>query len=146
MNCEWLPPTVVGFALGFLGSYGMFLIQRRCQKKDDVDYCMKVVRSLISEIEEGTKRAKSMAEWLDTGRVSLARVYTALWESTNQRLAATLQDTEVLRLLHRIYLRFDLINFNCEADRPGTGAAFAKQYLLEVEENLSELKGLIENA
>jgi hypothetical protein len=69
----------------------------------------------------------------------MGRIYTDLWHTTNQRLAATLSDTETLAVLHRIYYRFDLINFNCERDEPGAGAAFAKEYMTDMEANLCRL-------
>ena len=94
-------------------------------------------------VEEGIERAMYMANLHGQDKFSFSRIYTALWQSTNQCLAASLDHAEMLILLHRIYYRFDLINFNCEKDRPGSGGAFAKQYMNEIKENLSKLKALL---
>lgn len=142
---EWIT-ALGGFSLGLLSSYLILRIQRSWKAKDDNEYNKKVIESLISEIEEGINRAKTMGELNSKSKVSFSRIYTMLWESTNQRLAGTLGNAEILTLLHRIYYRFDLINFNCEIDRPGAGGAFAKQYLNELQENLSNLKVLLRKA
>lgn len=142
---EWIT-ALGGFALGLLSSYLILRIQRSWKAKDDNAYNKKVIESLISEIEEGIDRAQTMGDLNSQGKVSFSRIYTMLWESTNQRLAGTLGNAEILTLLHRIYYRFDLINFNCEIDRPGSGGAFAKQYLTEMQENLSNLKVLLRNS
>jgi DNA-binding phage protein len=136
---EW-PSALAGFALGLLSSYLILRVQRSWQRKDDAIYTEKVINSLIVEISEGLDRAKYMASLADQRGASFGRIYTALWESTSQRLAATLSDAETLALLHRLYYRFDLINFNCDAGRPESGGAFAKQYLGEIEGNLAKLK------
>jgi len=133
----------LGFALGLLGSYLGLLVQRSWQKKDDRDYTHQVLQSLIAEIEEGLDRAMMMAKLADEGGASFGRIYTALWESSNQRLAATLRDTKTLKLLHQIYYRFELINFNCDHRRPDAGSAFAREYAAEIEANLTSLQGLI---
>ncbi len=139
---DWVS-ALSGFALGLTSTLITIRIQRRWKTKDDEKYSRKIVEGLITEIEEGITRSKSMIELLSAGKVSFSRIYTVLWQSTNQRLAATLSNTEMLKVLHRIYYRFDLINFNCEMNRPGPGGAFAKTYLSEVQENLGQLKNFI---
>lgn len=140
---DWILPALFGFALGLAGSLISIRLERNWQKKDESAYNKKVIESLIVEIEEGIGRAKYMADLLDDGNISPSRIYIALWQSTGRRLAETLADMEALALLHRIYYRFDLINFNCESTRPESGAAFAKQYFDELCENLSKLKVLV---
>ncbi len=132
-----------GFALGLLSTWLTIRVQRSWKKKDDDTYNRKIVEGLITEIEEGIRRSKYMIELHGKNQASFSRIYTALWQSTNQRLAATLSNPEILKLLHRIYYRFDLINFNCKMNRPGSGGAFAKTYLSELEKNLLTLKTLI---
>jgi hypothetical protein len=119
-------------------------VQRSWKTKDDDAYSRRITESLIMEIEEAIGRSKYMIELHNAKRASFSRLYVALWQSTNQRLAATLADVDVLTLLHRIYYRFDLVNFNCESGRPESGGAFAKEYLPEVEQNLSKLKEVVE--
>lgn len=134
---------MLGFALGVLGSYLGLRLERSWQQKDDRDYTQQVLVSLIAEVEEGLDRAKMMARLADEGSASLGRVYTALWESSMQRLAATLRDTKTLRLLHQIYYRFELINFNCDHGRPDAGGAFARDYAAEIATNLTTLQELV---
>ena len=131
-----------GFGLGLISTLLTIRVQRGWKKKDDETYSKKVVRSLIAEIEEAITRAKFMIEQYNKNGVSFSRLYIGFWESTIQRLAATLSNTETLRLLHRIYYRFDLINFNCEMDRPDSAGDFAKTHIAEVEENLVKLREL----
>jgi hypothetical protein len=132
-----------GFALGLLSTWLTIRVQRSWKTKDDKTYSRKIVESLITEIEEAIIRAKYMIDLHNKGQASFSRLYIALWQSTNQSLASTLSDTEILKLLHRIYYRFDLINFNCEMGRPGSGGAFAETHLPEVEKNFAKLKELI---
>lgn len=143
---DWILPALFGFALGLASSYLILLVQRQWQAKADAVYTRNVVANLIVEIEEGIGRALEMVHQLDAGSVSMGRIYVDLWHTTSQRLAATLSDTEMLSLLHRIYYRFDLINFNCSVERPGPAAAFAKEYLEELEANLSKLKDMVAKA
>lgn len=70
-------------------------------------------------------------------------VSTLLSGTLCQRLASNLKDPEVLTLLHKIYHRFDLINFNFKKERLGAGAAFAQTYADEIENNLKLLKNHI---
>jgi len=142
---DWVS-ALGGFALGLLSTLLTIRIQRSWKAKDDKTYSGKIIKSLVTEIEEGISRAKGMIDLLDKGQASFSRIYIALWESTNQKLAAALDDTEILKLLHRIYYRFDLINFNCQMDRPGSGGAFAKSYIAEVETNFEALKQKINNS
>ena len=138
---DWIS-ALGGFCLGLFSTLLTIRLQRGLNKKDDEIYSKKVVHSLIAEIEEAISRAKFMIRLRDENGVSFSRLYIRLWESTSQRLAATLSNTETLLLLHRIYYRFDLINFNCEMDRPGPAGAFAETHIAEVEENLAKLKRL----
>lgn len=139
---EWVS-TLFGFFLGLAGSLLTMTIHRRWAAKDDERYTKKIVDALITEIEEAVDRVKYLIHLRDEEKVSFSRLYKALWESTNKRLASTLSNSEILKLLHRIYYRFDLINFNCELGRPGAGAAFAEVHLQEVEINLKKLKELL---
>lgn len=50
-----------------------------------------------------------------------------------------INDIEIIGILHKIYYRFDLINFNMERDAFGVGAAFAEQYISEIEINYNKL-------
>ncbi len=75
----------------------------------------------------------------------MSRIYVALWDSMKVELSKNIQDPEILRLLHKIYYRFDLINFNMNHDRFGAGAGFAKEYLSEMKANLTALKERIKD-
>lgn len=140
---EWIWSSLAGFVLGLLSSLVVLAIQRRSDEKTAQRYARKVVKSLASEIEEGISRAEGIVQMLAQNKVSFSRIYTELWQSTNKELASGLKELNVLVLLHRIYYRFDLINFNFDKDRPGPAAAFAKDYLAEMKANLTTLQATI---
>src|SRR5512145_247424 len=124
---EW-GSIFVGFAIGLLGTLLGTRLQRSWQEYDDKRFRQKTIESLIVEIQNGLERTKGLIEMRTRGEVSFGRIYVALWDSVSQRLAGSLKDGEVLKLLHQIYYRFDLINFNFEKDRPGVSGAFAESY------------------
>lgn len=136
---EWVT-AVFGFALGLLSSYLILRVQRSWQRKDDRHYTAQVLKNLVIEILEGLERTRYMAGLTAEGSESYGRIYTGLWDSSNQRLAATLEDADTMALLHRIYYRFALVNFNCDQGRAGAGGAFASEYLSELERNTKELQ------
>lgn len=139
-NVDWFFGAVAGFAFGLLSAYLTLRVQRSWQSQDQAAYAAKIVASLVSEIEEGISRTRYLAGLHERGEVSFSRIYTALWESTNQSLAASLRDADLLKLLHQIYYRFDLINFNFAGNRPGPAGAFAAEYLGQLEEDLARLR------
>ncbi|MGV8084480.1 MAG: hypothetical protein AB2L09_12760 [Coriobacteriia bacterium] len=135
---EWVT-ALLGFALGLLSSYLVLRVQRNWQLKEDRRYTEQVLKNLVIEIDEGLERTRYMAGLASQNSESYGRIYTGLWDSSNQRLAATLEDADTMALLHRIYYRFALINFNCDQGRAGVGGAFAAEYLSELEANAQEL-------
>lgn len=134
--------ALVGSVFGLICTLLAIRVQREWKKKDDETYSKKVIRSLIAEIEEAITRAKFMIKLHDKNGGSFSRLYIGLWESTFQRLSEIISNIETLSLLHRIYYRFDLINFNCEMNRPSSAGDFAKTHIAEVEENLAKLREL----
>ncbi len=136
---EW-ESILVGFAMGLFATLIGVRLQRSWQEFDDKRFRQKVLESLIVEIQNGLERTKGLINLRNQGKISFGRIYVALWDSVNQRLAGSLKDGEVLNLLHQIYYRFDLINFNFDKDRPGASGAFAQTYADEIENNLKLLK------
>jgi hypothetical protein len=137
---ESLVLLVSGWGLGILSTRLAQSSVQRLRKRDDAKEARKIVDSLTVESEQGLERAKYMAKLATEGHASYGRIYTALWDSLLPRLVATLDDAETLRLLHVIYHRFDLINFNCEAGRAAAGGAFARDGVPIIEDNLADLK------
>ena len=129
-----------GFVLGLVATLISRWLDSEKEERDNAAYNRKVVGSLVKEVEEGVERVRTMVKIRSEQKVSMSRIYTALWQSTNQRLASTLADGETLTLLHGIYYRFDLVNFNCEMNRPSAAGAFAAQYLPTLEADLASLK------
>lgn len=115
-------------------------LRRSWQEFDDKRFRKKVLEGLVFEIQNGLERTRGLIDLRNQGKFSFGRIYVALWDSVSQRLAGSLKDGEVLNLLHQIYHRFDLINFNFEKDRPGASGAFAAKYAEEIESNLKLLK------
>ena len=139
---EW-KSILVGFAMGLFATLIGVRLQRSWQEYDDKRFRQKTLESLIVEIQNGLERTKGLIDMRNRGEISFGRIYVALWDSVSQRLAGSLKDGEVLNLLHQVYYRFDLINFNFEKNRPGVGGAFAETYADEIERNLKLLKNRI---
>ncbi len=137
----------LGFSLGLASTLLTIRLQRSWSRKDDEVYNLKILDGLVFEIEEAIKRSKSIIKFFDEDEkkplLSNSRLYVALWESVLQRLARTLTNPDILKLLHRIYYRFDLINFNFEMNRPDASVDFARTHIGEVENNLTKLKEII---
>ncbi len=132
--------VIIGFMLGIVGSIIVEWVRRFWKKKDEKKYAQKLLQALCKEIEEGIKRCNYIVTIRKQKKKSLSRIYVALWDSAKIRISEVIEDLEVLRLLHQIYYRFDLINFNMERGEFGVGGAFAKQYIAEIKENYSSLK------
>ena len=133
----------IGAFIGFGSSIGVEYIKRRWKEKDQKEKNKIILKALEKEIEEGIERSKGLIGFLKNNKFSFSRIYIEYWTSTNSILAQHINDIEILNLLHRIYYRFNLINFNMEQDRFGVGAAFAKEYINEIKENFEKFKNII---
>jgi len=134
---------VVGALIGFCSSIGIEKVKKFWEEKDQEEKNKNMLKAIEKEIEEGIERSKGLIEFLENKKFSFSRIYTEYWTSTNAMLAQNIDDIEILNLLHRIYYRFDLINFNMEKDRFGVGAAFAKEYINEIKNNYEKFKNKI---
>ena len=104
----------------------------------------KLLVALVEEAEEGVARCEGLAKAAREARVSFSRVHVSMWKSMRLELWQCLEDVEILRLLDSIYRRFDLVNFNMQREAFVIGAAFAAEYLPEMQQNLSKLQTEIE--
>jgi len=129
---------VIGAILGFSGALIIESIKRCWEKRDQEEKNKKMLKGLEIEISEGINRCRALIKFRKGKKISFSRIYTAFWDSIKFELSQNLKDVEILRLLHRIYYRFDLVNFNMERDRFGVGAAFAKEYIDEIEKNFKK--------
>ena len=145
MTCQYIG-VIVGAILGFASSTAAECIRRHLDQRDRRKRRKQLLSGIVKEIEEGIDRCQTIVHFRDIDRSSLSRIYTAFWESTIAELLQHIEDPEVLGLLHSIYYRFDLVNFNMEKDRFGSGAAFASQYLEEIQVNLSELQARLNSS
>lgn len=134
----------IGAFIGFGSSVGIEYIKRCWERKDWKKRNKNILKALEKEIEEGINRSEGLIRFLKNNKLSFSRIYTEYWASTSSILAQHTNDIEILNLLHRIYYRFDLINFNMEHDRFGVGAAFARDYIDEVKENFKHLKNKVD--
>ncbi len=131
--------AILGFASSVLAEY----IRRAWDRRERRKRGKELLSAIVEELEEGVSRCEYLVKARNENRVSFSRIYIALWDSSKVELSQYIEDLkapEVLRLLHKIYYRFDLINFNMEREEFGVGSAFAEQYLSEIQENLSKLK------
>gem|GEM_PF-3693455 len=146
MSCKDALLIVFGAALGFgLGILADF-VRRTLDRRERSKRTKELLSAILEEVKEGVSRCEGLTEKRETNRVSFSRIYLSLWESSCAELAQqieALKEPEILRLLHKIYYRFDLVNFNMEREAFESGAAFAAEYLEEMKENLSKLKKLL---
>jgi len=136
---------IIGAIIGFGSSIGVEWTKQCWEKKNQREKTRRMLKALEKEIEEGIERSKALIKFLQNDKLSFSRIYIKYWESINSILAQCIDDIEILNLLHRIYYRFDLINFNMEHQRFGVGAAFAREYIDEIKENFEKLKMKIQN-
>ena len=131
--------VILGALIGFFVNIIIDFNRRIYAKRDLQERRKKLFVAILNEVDEGVNRCHGLVEKLDKDEGSFGRIYTAFWDSMKNEIALYIEDIEVLKLLHSIYYRFDLVNFNMEKNRTGVGAAFAKQYLSEMQANLEML-------
>ena len=136
--------VIIGAILGFVGTGIIELLKRHWANDDQKVYSKKLLQAISKEIEEGITRCEWLIEASKDGKGSYSRIYIALWDSSRIRIAEVIEDTEILHLLHKIYYRFDLINFNMENGRFGPGAAFAREYISDIKSSYELLKRKID--
>lgn len=133
--------SILGFGFSQLAEYARRHFDRIEQRKSS----FQMLLAVINEVEEGISRCEGLVEKLKNNKVSFSRVYVSLWDSVNSELSKNINDLEILILLHKIYYRFDLVNFNMNREDFGAGSGFAKEYLSEMKANLITLKERIKN-
>lgn len=116
-------------------------IWRRISDKRSNDKRIKtILKTIQKEIEEGIIRCELLVELINKEAISFSRIYNVLWDAARLEICRNIRDLDLLQSLHQIYYRFDLINFNMEREEFAKGAAFAKQYLVEIKENYKKIK------
>jgi hypothetical protein len=131
--------AVLGFLLSLLGEYTRRVWERNKRR----EYAKGFLSAILVEVEEGVSRCEWLVKKRKDHGESYSRIYVALWESSRNELVEYIEDLnarEVLRLLHKIYYCFDLINFNMQREKFGVGGAFAEDKLSEITSSLSKLK------
>jgi hypothetical protein len=132
--------AAVGAGLSLIPGLVLDEVRRSRDRRDRHDRAERVVRALTMEVEEGVHRCEALSALLGRVEVSYSSVYTSLWDTTQAELAQWLEDVESLVLLHRIYYRFHLVNFNMNRGEFGVGARFAQEYIEEMKDNLSKVR------
>ena len=138
--------VIVGAVLGFLSAVLAEGIRRTRDRHDRDKYGKLLLSVIVKEAEVGIDRCQAIVKLADKGRLSYSRIYTGFWDSTRGELLQYIEDTEVLGLLISIYYHFDLVNSNLELERIDAGVAFARQYLEEMQVNLSNLKARLNSS
>jgi len=132
--------SIIGFVFSILGD----IIRNRSNKKRRKHNGEQLIKSILNEIEQGTKRCDSLIRMKAEGKISFSRIYVSLWQSMQVDLShyiyEFLKDPNILKLIHSIYYTFDLINFNMEREEFGVGAAFANDHRKKIENEYIELK------
>ena len=130
-----------GAALGFGFAYLTEWRRRLDERKDKAERSKQIALDVSLEVLQGIRRCVNMTKGISQKPASLSfgRIYTAFWDSVKDELARDLEDREILKLLHRIYHRFDLVNFNMQRGKLSVGAAFAKSHLQGMVEDLDNV-------
>ena len=127
----------LGFALTQLTEW----IRRYVEWRGKAKRLRCIALDISKEALQGVTRCKNLAKGITTEpqSISFGRIYTALWDSIKDELARDFDEREILRLFHRIYHRFELVNFNLQRNAFGPGASFAKTYLEEMIKDLENI-------
>jgi len=99
--------------------------------------------AILTEIETGMERSNKLAEMAKRGKGSFSRVYVGFWDSLRNQIPLYAFEAEVLKLLHSIYYRFDLINFNMNQGNYGAGGGMARDHLDKLLEETRQLKEIV---
>jgi hypothetical protein len=133
-------PLAVGAVLGFASAIGSEWVRRRWEKNARKDHGKKLLEAVLDEVRQGMERCDYLIRMKKNGNVSFSRVYTALWDSSRLDLSQTIEDLEILRLLHSLHYRFDLINFNMNRGEFGVGAAHTEDHSASMQDYLKKLE------
>jgi hypothetical protein len=130
-----------GAALGFILTQLTEWRRTHDERKDKAQRSKQIAFDVSLEALQGIKRCVNLTKGISQKPASLSfgRIYTAFWDSVKDELARNFGDREVLKLLHRIYHRFDLVNFNMQRGKLAVGAAFAKSHLQGMVEDLDNV-------
>jgi hypothetical protein len=156
--------TILGFGFTMLAEH----IKRGWSQRDRLERANQFLTLIIEEIQNGIERCKFIKQLRDGSeekmikeiqqneeqltekemekeikkgiKVSPSRIYVSFWNSIMIELSQCIKNTEIVGLLHSIYSRFDLVNFNMERNDFLMGANFADTHIPKIEHNLSELK------
>ncbi len=138
---------LVGAALGLCVALVTDAVSRGCARREASSKLDVLLELLAFEVREGVHRCQSLIDMSNDGKYSCSRIYTAAWDAARAALAehahAGRLSYEVLTVLHRLYYRFDLINFNMEAGRLDKGVGFARQYIEDVRTNETKFEKLM---
>ncbi len=119
------------------------------------------LEAIMEEIETGLERCKTIVNDVQVLKdkdgnvrtnpdgtsiftISPTRVYTTLWDSINSNFINTIEQNDTVKLLHKIYYRFSLVNFQADRQDWVKAYAFAKKYSCEIDQNRSKLKKIVE--
>ena len=133
---------IVGALIALASTLFLDHKKRAREKSEQRDRARQLLKAIIEEVKMGISRCAGLSKRLDDNppSISFSRVYTALWDSTLPELSKTINNLEILRLLNSTYYYFDLVNFNMNRNEFAVGAAFAKDKLTYLQENLSKLE------
>lgn len=133
------------FLGALIGIFSTFFVEhkkRLREKNEQIEHGRKLLKAIIEEVKMGINRCEYLAKNISSASpsISFSRIYTGLWDSTLPELAKSIEDLEIIRILDNIYYYFDLVNFNMNRNEFGIGAAFARDKLLNLKDNLRNLE------
>lgn len=133
---------VVGALIGICSTLFVEHKKRIRDQYDRRDRGKQLLKAILEEVKIGVERCNGLSKRLDETppSISFSRIYTGLWDSAIPELSKSIDDLEIIRLLNSVYYYFDLVNFNMNRNEFGIGAAFAKDKLPYLKENLAKLE------
>jgi len=144
MSLEQIGLIAFGAGLGFffsiIGQQLTYRHERESKIADDEIKRKNLFTALLIEIETGMNRATGLVRMISEEKISFSRIFTPFWESAIGDLINLVKDENVIRPIFVLYYRFNLINFNMDQMRFGSGAAFAETYIVEMNQNIKDIK------
>ena len=133
---------IVGALIGICSTIFVEHKKRVREQYDRRDRGRQLLKAILEEVKIGIERCNGLSKRLDETppSISFSRIYTGLWDSSIPELSKSIDDLEIIRLLNSVYYYFDLVNFNMNRNEFGIGAAFAKDKLPYLRENLAKLE------
>ena len=119
----YLFSSAFGAALGGVVTYLVVACLRKRKRKI---YAKEYLVYIMEELLRGIDRCKNFIEKNKSGKPSLGRIYTTVWDTYDDIEALTdYIGPNNVKIIIRIHEWFSQVNFNADLGRPGPAGAYA---------------------